>query len=497
MKSSSSRVIVVGAGMGGLSAAIRLAAAGFKVTVFERQSLPGGKAGSEWIGDYRFDTGPSLLTMRYVFEDLFAEAGLQLDEYLQTVRLPVICNYFWGDGTRLSAHGDPQAFAAEVESKTGEPAQSVLDYLTYAGRIHDVAAELFLWKSLHEVSTYTSGLFWRSIAKIGRIDSLRTMNQAHERFFADARVVQLFNRYATYNGSSPYKVPATLNIIPFVEYLHGGYAVKGGIFAISRALEAAARAVGVQINYDTPVERILYDDRRTITGVRAGGEDVAAEIVISNVDVSVTYPELLQDTAAHQLERYRRLEPSSSGLVFYWGIDRRFSELSVNNIFFSDDYPREFTTIFDDHRCPDDPTVYVNITSKESPQDAPDGGENWFVLVNAPYGDGQDWEAETARVRAAVVRRVSAALGTDVASLIREEGVMTPEEIERKTGSYRGALYGISSNSRTAAFARHPNRSRDYHGLYFCGGSAHPGGGMPLVVLSGKITADSIKRRYH
>lgn len=495
MSRSSLRVVVIGAGLGGLSAAIRLAAAGYQVTVFERQALPGGKAGSEWIGDYRFDTGPSLLTMPYVLEDLFTQAGLRMSDFLEIVRLPVICNYSWGDGTRLSAYGDPDAFAAEIQTQTGEPADAVRRYLAYAGRIHDAAAELFLWKSLHEPRTFVSPLFWRSIVKLGRIDALRSMNQAHEQFFSDQRIVQLFNRYATYNGSSPYKVPATLNIIPFVEYQHGGYAVNGGIFAISRALEAAAKAVGVELNYQTAVEQILYDKHRVVTGVRVDGEMVGADLVVSNVDVSVTYPELLNDTTAHQLDRYRRLEPSSSGLVFYWGVRHQFPELTVNNIFFSDDYAQEFADIFERRRCPDDPTVYVNITAKESPEDAPPGCENWFVLVNAPYTDRQRWEDETRRVREAVLRRVSRSLGRDIAPLIQEEGVMTPEEIARKTGSYRGALYGISSNSRTAAFSRHPNRSRDYPGLFFCGGSAHPGGGMPLVILSGKITAEIIMQR--
>lgn len=493
--SRSSRVIVVGAGLGGLSAALRLAAAGYEVDVFERQSFPGGKAGSEAIDGFRFDTGPSLLTMPYVLAELFAEVDLDWSEQISVERLSPICNYFWSDGTRLSAYGEPERFAAEIEAKTGEPAQSVHRYLEYARRIHDTAAELFLNRSLHEASTYLSGLFWRSLLKIGRIDALRTMNQAHERYFCDPRVIQLFNRYATYNGSSPFSVPATLNIIPYVEYGHGGFAVNGGIHAIPAAIEAAARNAGARFYYEHDVQRIVYDDSRRVRGVEVGGGRVAADAVVCNVDVSVAYPRLLGDERAHQLERYRRLEPSSSGLVFYWGIDREFSELSTNNIFFSDDYRTEFRSIFQDRRCPAEPTVYVNITSKTTPGDAPSGCENWFVLINAPYVDGQQWEAETARVRQRVLERVSGALGVNVAEHIIAEGRLTPPEIEARTGSYRGALYGISSNGRMAAFARHPNRSRDYEGLYFCGGSAHPGGGMPLVILSGKITAEIIKQR--
>jgi phytoene desaturase len=488
--------VVIGAGLGGLSAAIRLASSGWRVKVYEQQPTPGGKAGTEVRDGYRFDTGPSLLTMPYVLEQLFAEAGRTWTDYLSVTELPVICNYFWQDGTRLHAWSDPEKLATEVEEKLGEPAAHVSRYLDYCGRINDTASELFLWNSLHDKSTYFSKLFWEKILQIGRIDPLRTMHAANSRFFSDPRLVQLFDRYATYNGSSPYQTPATLNIIPYVEYVEGGYAVVGGIHAIPRALEKLAGELGVEIFYNTRVDSILREEsgRSTrVTGVETGGERVAADVVVSNVDVSVTYPELLRNTEARQLKRYRKLEPSSSGLVFYWGMRESFPELTVNNIFFSNDYEREFSQIFDEHVCPDDPTIYINITSKVTPEDAPKNGENWFILVNAPYVDGQDWEAETKKVRKAVVERLGRALDRDVESIIATESVMTPVDIERKTMSYRGALYGISSNSRSAAFSRHPNRSPDYEGLYFCGGSAHPGGGMPLVMLSGKIAADLIR----
>jgi phytoene desaturase len=491
------RAIVVGAGLGGLSAAIRLAAAGWGVTVYEQQDLPGGKAGSESRGAYRFDTGPSLLTMPYVIEQLFAEAGRAWTDYLQVERLDVICNYFWPDGTRLHAYGDPERFAQEIEQKIGEPAERVLRYLDYAGRIHDVAAQLFLWNSLHDARTYFSKLFWSRLIRLGRIDPLRTMDRATRSFFSDPRVVQLFNRYATYNGSSPFRTPATLNIIPYVEYAHGGYAVVGGIHALPRALERLAGELGVEIRYGERVDRIVTTEgRAAVTGVEVLGRFESADAVISNVDVSVTYPELLRDEHARQLHRYRRLEPSSSGLVYYWGIREPFDELTVNNIFFSSDYPREFASIFDERRLPDDPTIYINITSKVTPTDAPKNGENWFILVNAPYVDGQNWTAESGRMRETVLGRLSTTLNRPVSDLIEEEGIMTPADIERKTMSYRGALYGIASNTRLAAFARHPNRSPDYAGLYFCGGSAHPGGGMPLVMLSGKIAADLVRHDY-
>ena len=197
--------------------------------------------------------------------------------------------------------------------------------------------------------------------------------------------------------------------------------------------------------------------------------------MVSNADVTPTYERLLGDTRAPLYKRYQRLEPSSSGLVFYWGVRKRFPELGLHNIFFSDDYREEFRDIFQRQRCPDDPTIYLNITAKEgAPEDAPADGENWFILVNAPADSGQDWQAEANRVREAVLRRLSGELGTDIEAVLEEEARMTPPEIAEKTDSHRGSLYGIASNSRGAAFLRHPNRSRRYRGLYFVGWLSPP-----------------------
>ncbi|MFW6212144.1 MAG: phytoene desaturase family protein [Spirochaetota bacterium] len=492
---SGRRAIIVGAGLGGLSAAIRLAARGWQVSVFEQQDRPGGKAGTEVREGYRFDTGPSLLTMPNVLEQLFAEAGRNWRDYVEVTKLSIICNYFWQDGTRLHAYSDPDRLANEITDKLGEPAEHVRRYLEYAGRISDVASEIFLWNSLHDRRTFLSKLFWKKLPKLGRIDSLRTMHQANASFFDDPRVVQLFDRYATYNGSSPYQTPATLNIIPYVEYVDGGYAVVGGIHAVPLALERLAKELGVQFYYQTRVDRIITEGK-DVQGIEVDGSPLFADAVVSNVDVSVSYPELLRNEKAKQLKRYKRLEPSSSGLVFYWGVRHKFPELAVNNIFFSRDYEREFEEIFSEGRCPTDPTIYINVTSKITREDAPANGENWFILINAPYVRDQNWEEEVSRTRAVVMRRLSEALDHDIERDLETEGVMSPPDIERKTMSYRGALYGISSNTRLAAFSRHPNRSPDYTGLYFCGGSAHPGGGMPLVMLSGKIVSDLIGYDY-
>jgi phytoene desaturase len=320
------------------------------------------------------------------------------------------------------------------------------------------------------------------------------MDRLARSYFRDERMVQFFDRYATYNGSNPYRTPGTLAIIPHVEYDLGAVAADEGIYSIPTAIARLAEEGGVRFHYGVRVERILVDSSRRVTGIVAATERLSFDAVVSNVDVVASYERLLDDPDAPLAKRYRRLEPSSSGLVFYFGMDESFPELSLHNIFFSGDYRAEFADIFERRRCPVDPTVYVNITSKTTPADAPAGGENWFVLVNAPYDAGQSWAGEAERTRKAVLERLSSALGRDVERHIGVESSMNPGEIAERTGSRFGSLYGISSNSRLAAFLRHPNRSSRHRGLYFCGGSVHPGGGMPLVVLSGKIASQLLQK---
>ncbi len=490
------RAAIIGAGFGGLAAAIRLAAAGYSVKVYEQAEHAGGKAGSMDLGGFRFDTGPSLVTMRHVFEDLFSAAGVSLEERLNFVPLDPICTYYFDDGTRLEAGAEPRDFADEAGALIGENPAHVRDFLSHSARIYRRTSSLFLEHSLHSAATYIKLDVLSSIFRRGRLNIFRSMDEVNRSFFTDPRMVQLFDRYATYNGSDPFQVPGTLNIIPHVEYNMGAYAVAGGIYAIALALRKCAGDVGVEFFFETKVEKIERGNR-AVRGVLVDGRLQEADLVISDVDVRRSYELLLDDSEAPYARRYRKLEPSSSGLVFFWGMKSKYPELGVNNIFFSKDYRADFRCIFDELRCPDDPTVYVNITSKVSREDAPgEGGENWFVLVNAPRNEGQDWEEETRRTRSLVLQRLKKALGRSVETDIAVEGTRTPQSIEEQTGSTFGSLYGISSNSRSAAFLRHPAFTRRYPNLFFVGGSVHPGGGMPLALLSGKIAAEAVISRF-
>ena len=376
-------ISIIGSGLGGLSAAIRLAHYGFNVSVYEKNSTPGGKAGTLNIDNFRFDTGPSLLTMPFVINELFTSVGENPAEWLTINKLDTLCKYFYPDGTILNAYSDPKLFAREIEANTTEKADALYKYLDYCKTIYDLTADIFLFNDLYSAKTYSNIKALKTLFKVPKIDSFRTMNEANRSFFKDERVIQLFNRYATYNGSDPYKCPATLNIISHVEYSIGGYFFSGGMHRLTDALYKLALKKGVKFSFNSPVEKIITENKR-VKGIVVNGSDILSDIVISNADVYSTYGKLLGDKKTKAAKKYNNLEPSSSALVFYWGVDIVSDKLDTHNILFSGNYKNEFEELFDKKIFPTDPTVYIYISSKFSNGDAPHGKENWFVMINAP-----------------------------------------------------------------------------------------------------------------
>lgn len=490
---SGKKIAVIGAGLGGLSAAIRLAHMGHTVHLYEQNSSPGGKAGSLEAGGYRFDTGPSLLTMPSVLKDLFSDVGEDINCCLELKPLDILCKYFFNDKSIIRAYSDTDKFASEIASNTKDSARQVKDYLAYCREIYELTSDLFLFNSFGDISSLINAKGIKALFKLSRIDSFRTMDKANSTFFSDEKTIQIFNRYATYNGSNPFHAPATLNIIQHVEYNMGGYYAPGGIYSITAALADLAEKKGVKIVYNSQVKRITTQGR-TVTGIVVNGAIKEYDVVVSNADVYNTYHHLLKDEKSVFARRYEKLEPSSSALVFYWGVKDIHPELETHNILFSNSYKKEFGDIFTNGFVPGDPTVYIYISSRFNPADAPENRENWFVMINTPYNDGQNWKAEANRAKTVILNKINDMLGIDLRNKIEVERIMTPADIENRTGSFKGSIYGISSNSRSSAFFRQRNRSREYKGLYFTGGSAHPGGGIPLVILSGKIAAGLIQR---
>jgi phytoene desaturase len=283
-----------------------------------------------------------------------------------------------------------------------------------------------------------------------------------------------------------------LSVISHVEYSAGAYYAKAGMINITQALYKLATKLGVVFHFDAKVSSIIADSK--VHGIVVNDENVFADIVVSNLDVYYTFKNLLNDNES--AKKILIQERSSSACIFYWGVSKIFDELSLHNIMFTEDYDAEFNHIFKTKKLYNDPTVYINITSKEDSNHAPPGKENWFVMVNVPATTEAYDEATIKRLRDNNIKKISGILKLDISKYIETETIMQPAEIDANTGSYMGSLYGTSSNARLAAFVRHPNFSKQIKGLYFCGGSVHPGGGIPLCLHSAAIVNDLIAQQY-
>lgn len=492
-------VIVIGAGIAGLAAAIRLSAQGYQVTVFESNPTVGGKV--SWIKQdgYQWGLGASLLTFPELVDELFELCGKRPSDYYEYIRLDPITKYFYEDGTTLNAYADKNKLAGEIAEKTKEKKETVLSYLQYLHEIFDLTEHTFLRKSLHRWNTYltqnAADIFFTNPMKMGLF---RTIHKKNASVFKDKRIVQLFDRYATYNGSNPYKAPSVLNIIAHPEFNRGGYIMKDGMPSITQNLYKLAQEMGVVFHLNTTVDEIVVQHKKAV-GVKVAGAVYRADTIVCNMDINFAYSKLL----SHHKEpvRYTRQEKSTSVIIFYWGMKKKFPQLDVHNILFSSDYEQEFRAI-SRGEISKDPTVYIFVSSKVNQDHAAPDGENWFTLINVPHDSGQDWEAYVEKYRHIMTEKINRLIGEDIRPYISTEVVNHPQKIREVTQSYMGALYGNSSNKVMSSFLRHPNFSSDIKDLYFCGGSVHPGGGVPVCLLSAKITADLIqsdneKRKQH
>lgn len=487
----SKKAIIIGSGIAGLATAIRLKAKGYQVEVFEQNTYTGGKLTAFQQGDFRFDAGPSLFTSPQSVDELFELLGENPKEQFQYIKLPVVCHYFYDDGTFIQAHATPNEFAKEIETKLGVHHSKVTSYLKNSAFVYQTTSPVFLEQSLHKVKNFINFKTLKGVLLMPWLGIFSRFNAHNQRWLAHPKLVQLFNRYATYNGSNPYECPGVMTAIPHLEFNQGAFFPKKGMHDISQSLYRLAKKHGVVFHFNQKVEQIIVQ-QRAATGILSNGKQHLADVVVSNMDAWGTFRNLLKDQ--HQPEKTLNQPRSSSALIFYWGINHYFDALDMHNIFFSKDYEQEFHSIFKDNTVSEDPTVYINITSKHKPDDAPKAQQNWFVMVNVPPNNGQNWDQLIAQTRAAVLSKLSRHLGKDIESLIINESILDPRSIESKTASYQGSLYGTSSNNRYAAFLRQANFSKKISKLYFCGGSVHPGGGIPLCLLSAKIVSELIPK---
>ncbi|MCH8495710.1 MAG: phytoene desaturase [Balneolales bacterium] len=475
-------VVVIGAGVAGLAAACLLAKDGCKVTILEKNDTIGGKLNIYKKEGFRFDTGPSLLTMPGLLQQLFEYCGADINEFLEFVPLSPVCRYFYTDGVQFDAFDDIPKTQAEIARFAPEDVEAYASFLAYSKQLYDITSDVFLF---HPLRSYRD-LFQLPITDVFKIDAFRTVNERVNKHFKSSHLRQFFKRFATYNGSSPYKAPATLNVIPHVEMNQGGFYVKGGLYKIAEALLALAQSMGVKIKTDTEVRRIdLHDD--LVEGVTTLDRYYMADLVIANADAHETYLNLLPHHATPPSKRRQidTTEPSCSGFVIMLGTNKKWEQLVHHNIYFSDDYKREFNDIFSRKTMPDDPTIYIANTSFSDSSHAIEGGSNLFILVNAPYlTDKQNWDEIEDRFIKLVIDKLESRGLKGLRDSIKVKETITPRDFYQKYKSNRGSIYGTSSNSKLAAFLRPRNRSPYVENLWLVGGSTHPGGGIPLALIS-------------
>lgn len=485
------RVVVIGAGIGGLAAALRLAHAGLSVTVVERAGRPGGKMASVPVGQLFVETGPTVFTMRWIFEELFAEAGADFVDHAKLTPASLLARHAWSQDARLDLFADPEASAAAIAEFAGP--READGYRRFCARSAEVYRTLE-GPFIREGRTSPTGLAQRvgisGLGDLWRIQPFATLWSALGTFFRDPRLLQLFGRYATYCGASPFTAPATLMLVAHVEQA-GVWTVAGGMSALAGAVADLATQRGATFRFGAHVDRILTEGGRVSGVVLSDGERIPADTIVCNADAAALGAGLFGPEAAPMGERLAPAERSLSAVTLCRAAVPRGFPLAHHNVFFSDDYRAEFDTILRQRRLPDDPTIYICAQDRTETGAAPAGPERLLMLVNAP-ADGRErplTPSEIARCETNLNRRLEACGLTFAETL--PPVVTDPAGFESRFPGSAGALYGRAPQGWASTFKRAGARTA-LPGLYLAGGTIHPGPGVPMAAQSGRLAAAAI-----
>ncbi|SFP49180.1 phytoene desaturase family protein [Tranquillimonas alkanivorans] len=494
-----SKTGIIGAGLGGLAAACTLAARGHKVTVFEKNAWLGGKAALLEEDGYRFDMGPTILTMPRVLERVFAEAGKDMSDYLDLVRLDPQWRCFYEDGSVLDLSQDPEAMKRTLADFAPGDVQGYDDFLKVAKRLSDVSDRFFFWKSVEDLKDTMNMRENMSLDTLRDVLALRmprTVSEQIGRSVKDTRVAQMLEHFIQYVGSSPLASPAVLCGIAQMQVGEGVWYPMGGTRAVPLALQRLAEELGVEFRTGVDVERIETDQGRATALVTAHGERIAFDRIVSNMDSVRTYRELVGGDAWRDFEKSRKREAACSGVVLYLGLDREYEHLAHHNFVFSRDPEEEFHAIYDKGEPAPDPTAYLAAPARTEKGVAPEGGEALYVLVHTPYlREGHDWSQMLPQYRRTILDKLARTGGMpDLEERIVVERTLTPQDIHDRYKVLNGAIYGLASHGRMMGAFKPGNRSRQVRDLYLAGGSAHPGPGMPMALMSGWIAADTLDK---
>jgi len=489
-------VIVIGAGVGGLSAAVGLAARGASVTVLEKNAMVGGKMNVWEQNGFRFDTGPHVLTMLWALDEVFANAGRRLEDVLDLVRLDTVCRYHFSNGQTLDAPGDASAAAETIARFAPKDTDGFLRFLAYAKQVSDATTEPFLKQDFGaSVRGIPSPQQWGQLTSFLALKPWRTLRDVVREHFTDPRLRQVFELYALYSGSHPARASGIFATVADVQWREGTYYVRGGLYQLAQALRDAAESLGVVFQTSTEAAEIIVKQGRARGVQTCSGDRLFADAVVCNTDCLRALTTLVPYSARRQWSepRVEKIEPSTSAFLLLLGIRGDYPQLAHHNSFLAADGEAEFASIFDAHRPAEDPTIGVACQSVTDSTKAPPGHSNLFVMTNPPaLSPHFDWSTEAARYRDLVLTKLERMGLTNLRDRIIVEQLWTPLDLKSRYHAYKGAIYGLSSNGWRQGFLRPPQVSPDVNGLYFVGGSTHPGGGVPLCALSGTNAAKRI-----
>ncbi len=490
---------VVGGGLGGLAAACTLAARGHRVILFEKNDWVGGKAAQLEVEGFRFDMGPTILTVPTVLRRIFAEAGRDLDQAMDLRRLDPQWRCFFEDGSVLDLTENTEKMAASLDTYSPGNSQGYRDFLRMSEGLHEVSERFFFWRSVEDIRDTMDLKKNLDLATLRDVLSLKMGSSVATQIrkkVPDARVSQMLDHFVQYVGSSPYNSPAVLCSIGHMQTDGGVWYPMGGTRAVPVALAKLADDLGVETRLSTGIKRII-SDRGVVSGVETeAGETVNLSALISNMDSVRTMKELVGGKPASSFARRWKRDPACSGVVLYLGLNKAYDHLLHHDFVFSRDPEEEFDWIYNKGEPAPDPTCYIAATSRTEPGVAPPGGEALYVLVHTPYlRPHHNWDEMLPKYRKVILDKLARCAGMpDLESRIVVERTLTPADIHERYRVLNGAIYGLASHGKFFGAFKPGNRSRDLAGLYMAGGAAHPGPGMPMVLMSGWIAADSLDR---
>ncbi len=487
MEQGRPKAVVVGAGVGGLAGAARLARQGFDVELLEKTGGPGGRCNQLRAQGFTWDIGPTIVLMPEVFQETFAALGRRLEDYLTLLKCDPNYRIHFRDGSAITFTSELCEMGRELERFEPGSFQRYLAFLAQGREQYRTSLDHLVGRNYAGISDYFSP---RVLAKIFKVRAHRRMYSDVSRFFSDERLRAAMTFQTMYLGVSPFASPAVYGLLPFTELGVGIWFPQGGLYAIPLALERVAREEGVRLHYGQPVERILTEGARA-TGVRlAGGRTVMADVVLCNADLPYAYEKLLQG-APTSLPRKEKLRYTSSGYMLYLGLRRRYEGLQHHNVVFGRDYRGSFDDIFERFRVPEDPSFYVNVPTRTDASLAPEGKDAAYILVPVPHQHpGLDWKVEGPKVRAKVFQRLAELGYPDLERDTEVERVFTPDDWAASYNLMHGSAFGLAQNFLQIGPFRPSNQDPRVRNLFFVGASTQPGTGLPTVLISARLVVE-------